>query len=376
MCVGSLKLIRVVLMLSLAVGCASGAFGQTFTTYGGEATPLSGTVAGIPVNMAGTGTLDPGGGARNNSMVCYPGGPQCYLSVPDLTSGLLSVQLLNATTVGRGHQTHSYASVSRLSLLINGVSITADYVAATSKRTCEPPPGEIAPPAVEFANLLIGGIPVNPSGLPNQTISVPSPLGGTVTIVLNEQTLNTSGLTVRAMRVKALGLGGVGGTDVTIAKAHSNVKCGDVTECFADKVTAGGFIIRPLTLSKANFAAAGRTGSDWGHFLFIDHATGTKIKATEITSTVFSVENGHGVATITGSAEVNGRDSVTFVARLSDLGEPGNLDLFGLTFVGLQMDDPLLDLQVDPDQPIAGGNIQFHGPKPGQCPGDENPPPE
>ena len=79
---GSLKLIRVVSMVFMAVGCASASYAQTFTTYGGAATALVGTVAGIPVHLAGTGAIDPSGGALHNSLVCYPRGSQCDVGCP------------------------------------------------------------------------------------------------------------------------------------------------------------------------------------------------------------------------------------------------------------------------------------------------------
>jgi hypothetical protein len=364
--VGSLKLIRVSSMLFMAGACAAAAASaQTSTTFAGDATALSGSVAGIPLSLAATGPIDPSGGARNSALVCYPGGTQCYVAVPDVTSGLLSAQLLNEATVGRGHQTYSNASVATLKLLVHGLLVKAEYVESIAKHLCDvqdpgtPPPAEFAPSGrSSVSELVIAGTPINVTGLPNQTVSVPSPLGGTITVVINEQTIDSSGITVRALHVRApkvLGL--VESTDVSVAKTHSKVDCGDVEDCFPEKVTSGGWLHHDG--SKLTFAGAGKNGSDWGHFIAINHATGNKLEATK-QLTLFVTEGDHGVAIITGKAQVNGGGSYDFTARLSDLGEPGTEDLFGLNVPG-KTEFNVADRWID------GGNVQFHKPK-DDCP--------
>jgi hypothetical protein len=363
MSVRVLKLIRVLSMLFMAAGCASIAAAQTSTTYGGEATALSGSIAGVPVNFAATGAVDPSGGARNNSLVCYPGGPECYVNLPDVTGGLLSGELLSAVVVGRGHETHADAAVAKLKLLVHGVLIKAEYIKAIAKSKCEPGGAEPeSTGSVAIDHLEIAGVPISVSGLPNQTLSIPSPLGGSLTIVINEQTRSATGIVVRALRIKAPKLlGVVAASDVTVAGAHGHIKCG-VPECFAQKVTGGGWVkLDPLGHDKGNFAAAGRHLSDWGHFLFVNHETGDKLKAT-YQKTIFSpaVEDDNGFAYITGEARVNGSATIPFRAWLIDNGEPGTNDMFALW-----TEHPSFQVTL---RKISGGNIQFHKPKDESCP--------
>jgi hypothetical protein len=361
--VGSLKWIRVAWMGFMAVGCASGAWAQTSTTYGGEATALSGTVAGIPVNLAGTGAIDPSGGARNNSLVCYPGGLLCYAGVPDATSGLLSAQTLSATAVGRGDQTHAHSSVAQLSMLVHGLLIKADYVHSEVKSICKDDGhgGRYSESTgrSDFSQLTIGGTPIAVSGLPNQLVTVPGLLGGLITVVLNEQTVNNGYLTVRALHIKAPAILGVSLTDVTVGHSHGKIDCGDFEKCFAEKVTGGGFV--KTNGGKLTFAVSGQNGSTWGHFVAVNHVTGDKLQATTQVTT-FGPD---GYATITGTGLVNGTIPVTFTVRVKDNGEPGRNDKFSLT-----ASHPSFEVS---ETTIDGGNIQFHKPK-GDCVPD--PPPE
>jgi hypothetical protein len=364
--VGSMKLIRVSSMVFMAVACAAAAFAQTNTSYGGEATALSGMVAGVPLNLAGTGALDPSGGARNNSLVCYPGGPQCYVGVPDQTSGLLSVQVLNAVSVGQGKRTSSHAAVAKLSMVINGVALKADYVAGIAESVWqEDPAAEFVSHSIgraEFSQLTIAGTPIAVSGTPNQTITVPSPLGGTITIVMNEQTVSNGYLTVRALHIKAPNiLGVVDATDVSIGKADAKVNCGNVEKCLNTKVTGGGFVVLPT--GKLTFAASGRNASPWGHFVAVNHETGDKLQATMQMTAIAG-----DTAVITGEAQING-DGLPhpFVATLVDNGEPGrNNDLFTLVVDNVELVSAM---------PLGGGNIQVHG-LPKSCDGVVNPPGE
>jgi hypothetical protein len=364
--VGSLKLIRVVLMLLMAASCASAALAQTFTTYAGEASALSGTVAGIPVNLAGTGTIDPSGGARDNSLVCYPGGLLCYAGVPDATSGLLSAEALSATTVGRGDTTYAHSSLGKLSVLVSGLLIKADYVEAEVKSICKDNghggKHSESKGRSEFSQLMIGGTPITVTGLPNQLVNVPSPLGGIVSVIINEQTVSNGYLIVRALHIKAPSiLGVIGGSDLSVAMGKTKIDCGDIEECFAEKVTGGGFVIR--NGAKITFAVAGRNGDTWGHLVAINHKTGDKFQATTQT-TVFLPD---GSAEITGFGEINGQGNHAFVARVRDGGEPGKgKDEFSLT-----VPERLQSFNIPIGTKIDCGNIQFHKPK-GDC--DPEPP--
>lgn len=354
----AMKSIGVSLMLLLTGTAPSGVSAQSGTTFSGEATVLSGSVAGVSVDAAGTGPLEPGGGARNNSLVCYPDAPECTVGLPDQTDNALSVQLLNSSTVGRGNHSRSNASVAELSLVINGVRIEAGLVQSAAEAACQAGAAVISGVS-EIADLTVAGAAEEVTGEPNQTISV-----GGVTIIINEQTGpggapvqsgNTGDITVNALHilvdpvtVPVTGVE-VPGTDLIVSQAHADIRCGQPSCTFATKVTSGGTVA--LDGGKGSFAAAGRNGSDWGHFLFQNHVTREKMKAT-VQRMTFATD---GVAEIVGMAQVNGEDGYSFTARLKDNGEPGRgADMFALT-----SSHPNFNVS---DQPITGGNIQFHRP--------------
>ena len=354
MTLNSMRWTRVFSMVLVITTGASGASAQSATTFSGEATVLSGSVAGVPLNLAGTGPLEPAGGARHNSMVCYPAGAHCQVGVPDLTGGAVTLRLLNAATVGRGERSRANASVAELALNVNGVAIESKFLQATAQAVCQASVAAVSGGA-ELLDLLVNGVPLEVTGAPNQTIALP----GGVTIVINEQvgpdgqpvqSGNVGDITVNALHVTAPAIGLVPGTDVIVSQAHADITCGQPACNFADKVTSGGTV----TLAdggRGSFAAAGRNNSDWGHFLFVNHSTRQAMKAVGVMMT-FTAE---GVAEISGVAEVDGAGNYPFTARLKDNGEPGRgSDIFGLT-----SGHPAFNV---PEQPITGGNIQFHRP--------------
>src|SRR3989449_8221025 len=84
------------------------------TSYSGRATVLQATVLALsPVLLADAGPLPPEGGAREASLL--------NASVP----GLLTAEVLHASTVGKGNASRSEASVAELSLTVAGNTISA-----------------------------------------------------------------------------------------------------------------------------------------------------------------------------------------------------------------------------------------------------------
>jgi hypothetical protein len=367
--VGSLQWIRVSSMVLMSVVAAGSAAAQTASTFGGEAAAVTGTVAGVPVSLAGTGAVDPSGDARYNSLVCYPGGTGCYVAIADQSAGAVSAQVLNAATIARGHQSRANASLGQLNLLVQGVSIQAAFVGSESHAVCPPPDNnpERAGSSL-ISELVIAGVPISVSGLRGQTFSVPSPLGSMITIVLNEQTITSDGITVSAMHIKAPGiLGLVAGTDLAVAKSYSKMKCGTIECKIGRKVTGGGYVY-PKTGGKGTFGLAARMdvgglANDWGNFVFVNHETDDKLKA--ISQTTIIAGN---TATIEGDGYVNGETTlVHFVLTVIDNGEPGRQDMFTL-----EASDYRFDVM---EQFLPGGNIQIHKPHP-SCPDDGNGGPE
>jgi hypothetical protein len=326
------------------------------TTFSGQATVIKGTLAGVTLpNVADTGPLDPLGGARENSLVCYPDGPNCQVGLPDLTNGMLSATVLHASTVGRGERSRSKATVAELSLTVAGQSIQVALIRAVAQAVCNAGVAAVAGGS-ELVDLMINNLPVVVTGIPGQDVSV-----GPVSILLNEQTSSTNGgtgdITVNAIHVRVkevrdpfTNMVTVPGTDLIVAQAHADITCGQRDCNFAQKVTGGGFVVLSSG-AKANFAVAGKNGSDWGHFLVINHQTGDKLKATTHTTSFDAA----GFAAITGTAQVNGVSGYQFTVRVKDNGEPGRgSDQFELASTYASMNIPLTTL--------GGGNIQFHIP--------------
>jgi hypothetical protein len=134
-----------------------------------------------------------------------------------------------------------------------------------------------------------------------------------------------------------------------------------------DFLTSGGFVVSDAG-KKVTFGIHGgcKNGEFWGHLNVVDHATGYHINSTEITG--YLVPSGSpnpyvtreicGLATTNNPADPS---SVPFRVRLTDNGEPGSLDLFGIRLGtgGYHISSRLLSA-LKP----GGGNIQLHDPNP------------
>jgi hypothetical protein len=136
-----------------------------------------------------------------------------------------------------------------------------------------------------------------------------------------------------------------------------------------DFVTSGGFVVNPATGRKANFGVHGgcKNGDFWGHLNFVDHATGYHVQSTEITGYVVAPggnQNARDVCGIAQTNNVNDPETVYFVARLIDNGEPGGGDQFGLKLSTPDLyamppagsPSPVLNLGTA----RPGGNVQLH----------------
>src|SRR5881628_1991997 len=66
---------------------AEAPFQSSPTLFSGQATAVKGTVLGIPITLVDTGTVAPEGGSLEAHLLCYPGGPNCTVALPDLTNG-------------------------------------------------------------------------------------------------------------------------------------------------------------------------------------------------------------------------------------------------------------------------------------------------
>jgi hypothetical protein len=331
----NIKCISIVSALLLAVVAGPTAAMAQNTTFSGQATVIDSTVPLLPppfnhVVLADTGALPPEGGSEHASLV--------DASVP----GLLSVQVLHAATVAFGDTSRAEASVAKLNLTVNGNTISAGFLMARAAASCNQGQAS-ASGSSELAELVINGQTIAVLGAPNQTVQLP--VG---TVVINEQSGSTQGnqgnITVTALHVSIPGI-----ADVAVSRAHADITCG-VKVCPQDKdfVTGGGWISTPSG-SKATFGVAGgiKNGAFWGHLTYIDHGTGMKVKGTGVT-----VYNGTGLSRhIEGTCEINGASGFTYKIDVTDNGEPGRNDIFGIVLSNGYTQGP---------KTLDGGNIQLH----------------
>jgi hypothetical protein len=164
----------------------------------GHASAVRASVLGITTVLADTGTLGGSSDAREASQLM------------GRVSSLLTAETLRATTIGYPDQVDSEASLSGLNLSIAGLGITADAVMARAFAFT----GAVDTGLTNISGLNVDGVPVVPSGEPNQIVSF-----GVLTVVLNEQIPSADGITVNALRIKTLD----GSTDIVIGSATAAI---------------------------------------------------------------------------------------------------------------------------------------------------------
>jgi len=152
----------------------------TTSTISGQASAVTAVVLGTVTSLADTGTLvdaaDPLGTGQ-------PLG-----SIP----GLLSAEALHAATMGWTDQVASESSLANVAMTVAGIGIAVDTVVSRALAVS----GAVPTGLTSIEGLTIGGVPVSPSGIPNETIS----LGG-LSVILNEQIQSASGIVVNALHV-------------------------------------------------------------------------------------------------------------------------------------------------------------------------------
>jgi len=323
--------LTVSLLLSLLSWSAQRASANN-TTFSGEATVVQATVLGLPpIVLSDTGALDSTGGAREASLL--------DANVP----GLLTAEVLHASTVGQGQRSSSEASVANVTLTVGGNTISAGLLRARATAECHNGTASVSGSS-EIVDLVVNGQAIVVSGQPNQTISLP--VGR---VIINEQQSsvrgNTGDITVNALHVMVDGV-----ADVIISSAHADITCGGPVCPGGDFVTGGGWITGTPSGERGTFGVAGgiKNGGLWGHLTYIDHGTNMKVKGTGVTAyTVTGPTTRH----IEGTADINGR-SGSYQVDVSDNGEPGRNDMFSI----------MLSNGYSASGLLIGGNIQLHQP--------------
>ena len=298
-------------------------------SFGGRATVVDATALGIQIVISDTGPLPPSGGAREASLL--------EAEVP----GLLTAEVLPASTIGQGDRTRSEASVANLNLTVGRNTISADFLMARAQAVC----GPTVSGSSEVVGLVINGQAITVTGEPNQTVKLPA---GTGRVVINEQSSSpdNSDITVNALHVV-----GDGVADVVISSAHAEVTCTGQPICDGgDFVTGGGWINLPSG-ARGNFGVAGgfKGGAFWGHLVYMDRGNNVKVKGTGVTA---YTDTGTTMRHIEGNCEGAGC-TTTYLVDVADNGEPGRGDTFAIA---------LPPGGHDASGTLAGGNIQLHRP--------------
>src|SRR2546428_3376710 len=225
----------------LATTLIARALGSSSNTYSGQATVVRTTVLGASIVLADTGPLPSNGGSRDATLFTA--------SVP----GLLTADLLDATTVGDGDISHSHASVADVDLTVASQRIGATLLAADATANCSGGSPSTTGTS-DVLRLTVNGQTITVTGKPNQTETFPG-----LTVIINEQTSNGPGdITVNALHVIAPGI-----ADVVISSAHADITCGSppppppCTNPPSDFVTGGGWITGTPSGAKGNFGVAG-----------------------------------------------------------------------------------------------------------------------
>jgi hypothetical protein len=171
-------------------------------TVTGQASAVQATVfdalgLGTTTALSKTVTLSGTRDAREASLVTG--------SIPSLLTG----KALHAVTIGWPDQVASEASLGNLAMTVAGTGISADFVMARSLSVL----GSAGTGRTNIDGLSINGIPIVPTGSPNQTIAI---AGGRV--VINEHVSSAGAIVVNGLHVVVDGM-----VDVVIASAKSGI---------------------------------------------------------------------------------------------------------------------------------------------------------
>jgi hypothetical protein len=396
------RLSRCALLVGLGILLAAAApparSTSTPTTFSGRATVISGDLTALSPTLqslaasalpckpasprfcvADTGDVAAGGGALDESLLCYPNGADCAVGLPDATNGMVNARVLHAAVVSQGNDSHAEATVANLAVDIPGVvNVSSEFIRADADAKCSQGNASVSG-SVELARvngqqiLVVNGVGYTiPEDVPNYTVPI-SLLG--VTIVVNEQPTHPS----NAIDVTAIHIYTPVG-DVAIGYVHADITCAQLVGCPGQNafVTSGGYI-DDATGAKLHFAAAGRNGTTWGHvewkpgglhvkdpsgFVFNDSTLAQLNADVPSEFTGFHAAVGSLTGTLQGAALLTWGTAQSGTpapgeALLVDMGEPGNAPK-GSDFFEIVSGSGATATEVAAGV-LQGGNIQMHG---------------
>ncbi len=198
----------VVLIGAVGLVMAASPAGADVDTVSGSATALfiggSATAPGVDGSATeptdGYGPI--GSGLLPSDVVC----PSGALVGPGRLPIPLSVGLLDACTRGAGLAGDNHLGFAESSSAVAGVVI-GDILLGVVRSSCRAD-GDGAVGSTQITGSGIAGLPTNPA--PNSVVSIPGPLGGLLTLTLNQQivqnTPGTATISVAAVRLNLLGV--------------------------------------------------------------------------------------------------------------------------------------------------------------------------
>jgi predicted RNA binding protein YcfA (HicA-like mRNA interferase family) len=292
-------------------------------TYRGRAFVAAVGALGLNVRVVDTGPLSPAGGVEHASLLT--------LSVPPL----LTAGVAGASTVGLGSLTHSHAAVANVVLRVGILRIGADVIQAAAVAACREGAAFHSGRSL-LAGLKINGKSIVVTGKPNQTISI-----GLAKVIINEQVVSSSGITVNALHVKVPLV-----ADVVISSAQAGISCAPgCPPSTGDFVTGAGVLAQ--SQQAFEISAGIRDGVPFGHFT--SDGSDIVLRSTSITSyEILSATERR----IQGTAVINGQNG-TFDLVVTDNGSPGTNDVFSIvTSTGWHVTRTLGsgDIEVHPDE--------------------------
>lgn len=384
-------LLGVVAALSLLL-LAPGAAAAAQTTFSGQATVLSGTVAGQqlpclvsdPVSTSCAGVVNAGPistGATeahyDESALCYgTTGSNCLIQPPNLTGDTLSAEVLRASVHASGNTSRAVASVADFGLNVGGQQISASALDARARATCTPD-GAVVQAGAE-TTVTINGQTYTVAAGETRTVKLVDALGADIGLVtINEgasaerkgNEIDASALHIQLDDNPATPLVNES-TDLYVAKVHADVVCGQSIGCPGKNafVTGGGFIG-----SGQHFTVGGRNLERWGHVTWKPTRLHVKKPYAIVLQTKSALleelksHPGFDVGTVEGldHAKFEGAALLTWYAQdgsvlgealAIDMGEPGNQPKGSDFFQILEVGKGSIGAGF-----LQGGNIQMHG---------------
>jgi len=337
----------------LSVVCAallltSGSFTRVSTAdstdrpvFSGQATALQGKVLGIAVSPVGdTGYFEADSFLPPTQCLLDEG-----IAVDHLSA---TAEILCGSTQGGGDQTSSEAHVAALQADVAGIPVTATVLRSETSAECSALAPVLGGQAQVF-EAQVGSVKIDADPLlptpRNQPVPIPGVPGAY--FIVGERTTQYNGnhgaITLTALRVVVPGPLPGTDTDVSFARAHADIRCQGQPACPQPAfVTGGGFL-----KDKKHFVIAFRNGDpDWGHLMYSDQASGTRIRADKPfgNASVDPALGKEGGGTLSGTSNAG-----AFVAKIVDNGEPGREDWFSLDIAAAE-------------GTLEGGNLQVHRP--------------